>query len=160
MNTENLEFLDEFVKQAGTNSLKTAHYPKDFDDLSMRVSFGMGSQARVPWTKIAAPDRPTTNGYYPVYLFYKEQNILVLSYGIGEHYDAESWNKEIHSSKTRIDDLIEKPFRYGNSYVSNHYEPRIEGDSVRYFTNGVEVSKEHMTNDLRSIISDYRKCMD
>tara|TARA_B100000927_G_C16142049_1_gene339773 strand:- start:213 stop:359 length:147 start_codon:yes stop_codon:yes gene_type:complete len=48
MDVENLEFLDEFIKQAGTDNLKTAHYPKNFDDLSLRVSFGQGSKARVP----------------------------------------------------------------------------------------------------------------
>ena len=36
-----LGFLDDFVKQAGTGSLKTKNYPKEFSDITMRVSFGM-----------------------------------------------------------------------------------------------------------------------
>ena len=160
MDVENLEFLDEFIKQAGTDNLKTAHYPKNFDDLSLRVSFGQGSKARVPQCQIVSPDRPTTDGYYHVNLFYKEQNILVLSYGIGETYDSDSWNNEIHTTKTRIDDLIERPFRYGNSYVSNYYKPSVDGDSVKYFTDGVEISNEQMIQNVKSIVADYRKCMD
>ena len=33
---------------------------------------------------------PVSNGYNPVYLFYKEQNILVLAYGISETHNY-SW---------------------------------------------------------------------
>ena len=66
-----LDFLDDFVKQAGTDSLKTKNYPKEISDLTMRVSFGMGTQSKVPWVQVVSPDMPTTNGYYPVYLFYK-----------------------------------------------------------------------------------------
>jgi len=32
-----LDFLDDFVKQAGTDSLKTKNYPKEISDLTMRA---------------------------------------------------------------------------------------------------------------------------
>ena len=156
-----LGFLDDFVKQAGTGSLKTKNYPKEFSDLTMRVSFGMGTQSKVPWVQVVSPDMPTTNGHYPVYLFYKEQNTLILAYGIGENFDSsESWEPEIHSTKQRIDEFIDNPFRYGNSYVYNHYEPKVEGDSVKYLRDGQELNNEVMTQELESLIQFYKTCMD
>ena len=37
-----LEFLSEFIIQAGENNLKTLEYPREFENLKMKVSFGMG----------------------------------------------------------------------------------------------------------------------
>ena len=78
----NIDFLKQFIKQTKTGSLKTKEYPREFLDLKMKVSFGQGALAHVPWVALHAPALPVSSGYYPVYLFYKEQNILVLAYGI------------------------------------------------------------------------------
>lgn len=40
-----LEFLSKFIIQAGENNLKTLEYPREFDNLKMKVSFGMGMAA-------------------------------------------------------------------------------------------------------------------
>ena len=71
------ESLSKFIIQAKEGSLKTAEYPKDCLDLKMKVSFGQGALARVPWISFTAPEMSASNGYFPVYLFYKEQNILI-----------------------------------------------------------------------------------
>jgi len=91
-----LEFLSKFIIQAGENNLKTLEYPREFDNLKMKVSFGMGMAAKVPWISFTAPGISTSNGYYPVYLYYKEQNVLILAYGISEtsQYPV-NWAKEI-----------------------------------------------------------------
>lgn len=109
---------------------------------------------------VIAPDVGTSNGYYPVYLFYKQENILILAYGIGESFEADSWNSEIHSSKQRIDEFIDNPFRYGNSYVCQHYEPIVNGEEVKYLRDGKEVSKKQMTGELDSLVDYYKECMD
>ena len=67
-----LDFLRQFIKQTTTDSLKTKDYPKEFLDLKMKVSFGQGALARVPWIALRAPDMPVSSGYYLVYLFYKK----------------------------------------------------------------------------------------
>ena len=155
-----LDFLDEFVKQTKTGSLKTKNYPKEFSNLKLRVSFGQGTLSKIPWVQVVAPDVATSNGYYPVYLFYKEENKLILSYGIGENFEGDSWKSEIHSSKQRIDEFIDNPFRYGNSYVCKHYVPIINGEEVKYLRDGKEVSKEQMTGELDSLVDYYKECMD
>ena len=70
------ETLVKFLEQAKSNSLKTKDYIRYFDDLQVKVSFGMASLARVPWISFLAHGQKTSNGIYPVYLFYKKYNIL------------------------------------------------------------------------------------
>ena len=155
-----IDFLDDFVKQTKTGGQKVKHYPKEYSNLRLRVSFGQGTLSKIPWVQVVAPDVGTSNGYYPVYLFYKQENILILAYGIGESVEADSWNSEIHSSKQRIDEFIDNPFRYGNSYVCMHYEPIVNGEEVKYLRDGKEVSKKQMTEELDSLVDYYKECMD
>ena len=80
-----ITFLDNFIIQSQTDNLKTKDlYPKSIFDLDMKVSFGMGVPTYVPWISILGPGMTTSNGYYPVYLYYKKENILILAYGISE----------------------------------------------------------------------------
>ena len=70
-----LETLVKFLEQAKGNSLQTKDYIRYFDDLQVKVSFGMARLARVPWISFLAQGQKTSNGIYPVYLFYKKYNI-------------------------------------------------------------------------------------
>ena len=103
------EILNSFIKQSNTNNLKTLDYPKSFLDLKMKTSFGQGNPARVSWISFLAPEMRTSEGFYPVYLFYKKENKLILAYGISETSEAKSsWPEEILSSKTKINDYLDK----------------------------------------------------
>lgn len=155
-----MDFLKDFIKQTKTDSLKTKDYPKEFLDLKMKVSFGQGALAKVPWVALRAPDMPVSNGYNPVYLFYKEQNTLILAYGISEtHIPEVSWTKDIHDTKTKISDFIENPFRYGDSYVYKHYEPLVENDEVTFVRDGETISTEELENELKEIVSFFKECL-
>ncbi len=155
-----MDFLKDFIKQTKTDSLKTKDYPKEFLDLKMKVSFGQGALAKVPWVALRAPDMPVSNGYNPVYLFYKEQNTLILAYGISEtHIPEVSWTKDIHDTKTKISDFIENPFRYGDSYVYKHYEPLVENDEVTFVRDEEIISTEELENELKEIVSFFKECL-
>ena len=155
-----MDFLKDFIKQTQTDSLKTKDYPKEFLDLKMKVSFGQGALAKVPWVALRAPDMPVSNGYNPVYLFYKEQNTLILAYGISEtHIPEVSWTKDIHDTKTKISDFIENPFRYGDSYLYKHYEPLVENDEVSFLRDGEIISTEDLENELKEIVSFFKECL-
>jgi len=155
-----VDFLKDFIKQTKTDSLKTKDYPKEFLDLKMKVSFGQGALAKVPWVALRAPDMPVSNGYNPVYLFYKEQNTLLLAYGISEtHIPEVSWTKDIHDTKTKISDFIENPFRYGDSYVYKHYEPLVENDEVTFLRDGETISTEELEKELKEIVSFFKECL-
>ena len=102
------EILNSFIKQSNTNNLKTLDYPKSFLDLKMKTSFGQGNPARVSWVSFLAPEMRTSEGFYPVYLFYKKENKLILAYGISETSEAKtSWPEEISNNKTKISDYLE-----------------------------------------------------
>jgi hypothetical protein len=153
--------LTEFIIQANEGSLKTAKYPKEFLDLKMKVSFGMGMAARVPWISLTAPGMSASNGYFPVYLFYKEQNALVLSYGISETSEAAiNWTIEIQDTKPLIAHSVSGAARYGNSYVHKLYEPKVFGDTVTFIENGKVVSSEQLKMDLIEITNYYKKTLE
>ena len=156
-----MDFLKEFIRQTQTGSLKTKDYPKEYLDLKMKVSFGQGSLSRIPWVALRSPDMPVSNGYNPVYLFYKEQGLLILSYGISEtHIPEKSWAPSIHETKTKIIDFIENPYRYGDSYVHKHYEPKIEGDQVCFYRDDKKISEEQLLEELSEIVIFFKTCLD
>ncbi|WP_353717537.1 DUF3578 domain-containing protein [Dyadobacter sp. 676] len=82
-----MEYFDEltrFLAQCRTDNLKTSHFSNALDGFKVKISFGKGHPARVPWIAFLAPGQHISNGIYPFYLFYKNQQILVLAFGISE----------------------------------------------------------------------------
>ena len=155
-----MEFLKEFIKQTQTESLKTKDYPKEFLDLKMKVSFGQGNLSKVPWVALRAPVMPVSNGYNPVYLYYKEQNILILAYGISEtHIPETSWTREIHDSKTKISDFIDNPFRYGDSFVYKHYVPQIKDKDVVFCRDDKTITEDELLQELKEIVNFFKECL-
>jgi hypothetical protein len=73
-----------FIDQSKTDDLRTNNYLEKYEGLKIKVSFGQGNVARVPW--IAFLNEPNTpqKGIYPVYLLYKSKDLLILSYGVSE----------------------------------------------------------------------------
>ena len=157
-----IDFIDNFLKQSQTDNLKTKGlYPESVNDLDVKVSFGMGAPTHVPWISTLGPGMSTSNGYYPVYLYYKKENILILAYGISETVEYEEpWTREIVESNQKIKDFLKKPFRYGESFVFETYEPEITEEEVKYFREGIEISKEEISKDLKKITDKYKDCLD
>ncbi len=140
------EQLFAFLEQAKTDNLKTKHFTNSYKGTGVKVSFGQGVTARVPWISFLKESNTTSNGIYPVYLFYKELNKLILAYGISETNEpSESWN--IQNPMTISDYFSEnnlgKPDRYGASYVYKVYE-------VQDFPN-----EEIINSDLNKLIEFY-----
>jgi len=116
--------LLRFLEQAKVGDLKTSHYPKKIKGLDCKISFGQGNQARIPWISLLKYPNTTSNGIYPVYLYYKELSKLILAYGISEtNIPSESW--DIQHPQTILEYFNEnnlgKPDRYGASYVYKVY---------------------------------------
>jgi hypothetical protein len=156
-----LAILSKFILQTREENLKTSEYPKDFENLKMKVSFGMGTAARVPWISFTAPGISASNGYFPVYLYYKEQNTLILSYGISETSEYPiNWTPEIQSNNPKISDVLSEAARYGDSYVFKVYVPKIGERSVAFYDpDGNDVSSS-LSGDLSAILSTYRSILD
>ncbi|MEA4975340.1 MAG: DUF3578 domain-containing protein [Paludibacter sp.] len=119
------EQLNAFIEQAKTNNLKTKHFINQYKGTSVKVSFGQGATARVPWISFLKEPNTTSNGIYPVYLFYKDLNILFLAYGISEtNVPSASWNIQNPESISEYFDKnnLGKPERYGASYIHKVYD--------------------------------------
>jgi 5-methylcytosine-specific restriction protein B len=64
------ELLEKFLAQANAaQSLVTRDYPKRYRQLDVKISFGAGVLARIPWISFLGPSQSTSNGIYPVILF-------------------------------------------------------------------------------------------
>ncbi|MBO9616755.1 MAG: DUF3578 domain-containing protein [Dyadobacter sp.] len=143
---EFFEQLTRFLAQCQTENLKTSHFAGKLEGLKVKISFGKGNPARVPWIALLAPGQHISNGIYPFYLFYKNQRLLVLAFGISETLSPEiPWQQPeaetINSYFKRHG--LGRPARYGGSFVFRVYEV----DSL---------SKEQVEADLQEILGIYK----
>ena len=148
----NMSYYDDlikFLKQAQTEDLGTTrnNYVKSYQDLQVKVSFGQGVQTKVPWISFLAKGQTTSNGIYPVYLYFKSENIIILSYGISEtNAPKNSWKLVAPVTITQYfkENSIGEPFKYGDSYVYKVYNYNTLPDS------------KTIDNDLNDIIDTYK----
>lgn len=158
-----LDILNNFINQSQTKDLKTSSYPKEWNDLNMKVSFGMGTPARIPWIGLRAEGQEVSRGINPVYLYYKDLKILVLAYGVSETEIApELWPVEIMNSAPTINAFFDKKVpRYGDSFVFKAYKIEIDKNGVKYIYTGdnKEVTETDLNSDLKTITDYYKKIL-
>jgi len=145
--------LIKFLKQAESGDLSTRNYPRDFKNYEMKVGFGQGVSARIPWVAFLGKDQKVSKGIYPVYLYYKKIKKLILAYGVSETNSPENHWEPIDNA-VLVNEYFqkqfnEKPDRYGNSYVFKVYD-------VENINN---LKKEEVDNDLNKILAQYRDCL-
>lgn len=156
-----LKILDNFILQSQKGDLKTSAYPKEWSDLKIRVSFGMGAPAHIPWIAFIAPEMQVSKGFYPAYLYYKDLETLILAYGVSETEEfAETWPAEIMNSTATIKSYFDKDVpRYGDSFVFKSYKIKINNNQVSYsYSDGNQsVTEKDIESDLQSILEYYKK---
>jgi len=139
--------LIKFLKQAKTNELKTKGYLRSYANLKVKVSFGQGYPANIPWISFLAEPYTTADGIYPVYLYYKDEDLLILAHGISEtntpkqHWDLKDAKK---ISKYFEEENLNEPYRYGDSFVFKVYD-----------INNLP-SRDVIDSDLNEIIERYQ----
>ena len=157
--------ISNFILQSQTTNLKTAQYPKEFLELDVKFSFGMGTPAKISWASIHNNDIRNTKGINCVYLYYKDINVLILAYGIMEAFvGGDTWTNEVSENNPTIAEYFEhnsfdKPYRYGDSFVYKAYQPKIENGNVSFINhkNGSIVSSEQFDKDLNHLVEFYGK---
>lgn len=144
--------IEKFINQSKTTNLKTKDYPKKFKGLSLKVSFGQGVPAKIPWIGLTKQPHTISNGIYPVFLYYKEIDILILAYGVSETNKSTFQWLETNNLITIKDWYVKKfrktPERYGDSYIKGIYELNQGIDS------------DIIEDDLNEIIKVYAKMDD
>jgi 5-methylcytosine-specific restriction protein B len=115
--------MDGFLAQAreGTD-LSTQTYPGEYRGLRVKVSFGKGNFARVPWVAFLGGAQTVPQGIYPVLLYYKAQERLLLCYGVSEENPPKAMWASVRTTTTVSQWFRQRnlpaPDRYGSSYVA------------------------------------------
>lgn len=142
------KIINQFLEQAKTNNLKTKQYPKRYGALKVKVSFGAGNQAEIPWIALLKEPNKVTEGIYPVYLYFKKEHKLILAYGLSETNNPTTiWNIEDPTTITNYfyKNGLGKPKRYGNSFVYKVYDvPNLPDETI-------------LNDDLDAILSNYKQ---
>jgi 5-methylcytosine-specific restriction protein B len=141
--------IQKFISQAQTDNLKKKGFINEYKGLELKVSFGAGNTAKVPWVALLKEPNKVTDGIYPVYLYYKSENVLILAYGVSEtDTPSAKWLNESKFKKVNDWFLENKKTiaeRYGDSYVKNVYDLSDE------------INAEEFQEDLDEIIEEYNK---
>lgn len=151
-NTLEISYYSEllkFIEQTGTDSLKTKHFKREYNGLKVKVSFGQGAKAQIPWISFLGKGQITSKGIYPVYLYIKEANTLVLAYGVSEESRPDlHWPTEVRSNPILnyfIENKLPIPKRYLSSFVFKTYDLNEE------------LIPNIIDENLNEIISSYKK---
>jgi MoxR-like ATPase len=145
--TSIFETLEKFIDQSKSGESATRSYPSKHEALELRVSFGQGNQAHVTWIAFLAPGQTPTKGIYPVYLYYKTKDLLVLSKGISATHAPElAWPGDgLQSISSYFDQhYAEEPIRYGNCLVDAVYDLSDTLD------------QQEVDDDLHKLITEYK----
>ena len=96
-----------------------------------------------------------------MYLYYKEQNVLILAYGISEtsQYPV-NWAKEIQDDNELVSEVVPGAARYGDSYAFKSYIPEIIGTTVSFKDKSGRYADGVLAQDLSEILNTYRNSLD
>ena len=153
------ELVEKFITQAKeAQSQATNGYPTKYRQLDLKLSFGFGMFARVPWISFLGPGQETSNGFYPVLLFYKEEGLLVLAYGVSETATPAKLWAGLESPQT-VKEYFEarlhtRPEKYGKSFFAKAFEVS-EDDKIDFDSMTLAVDK--MIDRYRLMFNEVRE---
>jgi len=147
--------LVKFIGQSDRGSLKTSGYITKYENLKVEISFGKGNQARVSWIAFIGEGQTVQNGIYPVYLYFKKKRLLILAYGVSEtNIPANNWSMpNLKSIQDYFkENQLEKPDRYGTSYVFktyNTFKPIIPYEVNKDLDDLIEIYKKEFPKKIK-----------
>lgn len=121
------DLIERFLKQANEGEeLGTQGYLTEYRGLRVRVSFGKGNFARIPWIAFLADGQSVPEGIYPVLLYFKERQLLLLCYGVSETHPPKLMWTVPQGTQTVLEFFMSRygspPERYRESLVSAMYD--------------------------------------
>src|SRR5436190_3722102 len=125
------EILTTFFEQVENDDRSTNHYPSFYSGLQLKVGFGFGNSAKIPWITFLGNQQTPTDGIFPVYYFFKENHRMILAYGISEENIPKlRWpvTPIMKTINTYFRERGLKPYKYGLSYVYKTYDVNKELD--------------------------------
>ncbi|MFQ9865949.1 MAG: hypothetical protein ACLRWP_01880 [Bilophila wadsworthia] len=81
--------LEEFFSHVQSGSLGTKKFTqRKIAGFEVGAGFGMGRRARIPWVVFFAKGQTAHRGIYPVCLYYRKHDLLIVTYGVSERNKA------------------------------------------------------------------------
>jgi 5-methylcytosine-specific restriction protein B len=151
MKEEIKEILTTFLNQVEDNDRTTNHYPSFFSGLQLRVGFGIGKTAKIPWIAFLGHNQTPTDWIFPVFYYFKEYRRIILAYGISEENIPKLKWPITTITKTIYAYFKErgiKPHKYGLSYVFKTYDVNKELDWAK------------IEEDLSTLLNKYKAILD
>jgi len=150
---ELVKFITVSDKQViGQGTVGVQNFNKEkasiYGGLKIEAKFGTGRASAIPWIAFLSEQDSVQDGIYPVYLYYKEKNILILAYGLSEtNKPKRTWN--LQSKKT-----IKEYFSNNNLGVAEKY-----GSSFVFKVYNINkpLNEKEIDEDLNKLISIYKE---
>ena len=159
-----IEFLNislqvEPGNKCGEQSRAVNKLPRFYDGLNVKASVGMGVATAIPWISFTGYNQKTSNGIYPVLLFYHERKVLIVAFGLSvTNKPTVSWN--IPNLKTINQYFVERKIvqtkieqKYNDSFVHSVFP-------VNVVNNKIDESRfniDEVFNSLNSVCDTYKK---
>ncbi len=150
-----IDNIKHFIKQFtdSNDKIDINAYINYYRGLNVTPSFGVGNLAFVPFISFLGGNQTTQKGIYPVILFYRLKNTIILSYGKSvKNHPSIEWNLlnpqtiETYFEENKISGFRTKEKAYFNSYVYKVY--RL--DSLDF---------NDLVTDLNSLIDIYKSIL-
>lgn len=160
----NIALQTKIGEGCGPQTKEANQLPDAFEGLSVKASVGMGCASVIPWISFTGFNQRTNNGIYPVLLYYRKRNILIISFGVSATNTPNYiWNiegfktiKDFFSDKNISLDANEK--NYNSSFVHSAYHVPVKND-----VNGTTVLDEenfeldNVINSLKVVCTKYKR---
>ncbi|MFI8479136.1 AAA family ATPase [Pseudomonas sp. NPDC078700] len=149
--------IRQFLQQTRSGNLKTKGlYPAQIGVFKLEVSFGQGNVSGIPWVAVLGAGQRVSCGIYPVFLYFKADDHLILAYGVSEtEAPPFGWGPLVSAAPVIASRMKEHGFlakRYGDSYVGAEY-PRI---SELVESGSFE---QQVKQDLANMLVEYRQLL-
>lgn len=122
-----------------------------YKDLKIEISYGIGRASGIPWIAFLGYNQKVQNGIYPVLLYYKDFDLLILCYGVSENNVPEiKWDLPANTKSVRQyfkENNLKHPSKYGNSLVYKVYDPG-------------KINNNAIVKDLDILIKEFKQTME
>lgn len=123
-------------KGCGEHAVEVKKLPNSYKGLNVEASVGIGRATIIPWVTFTGFNQKTSNGIYPAILFYRQRNILIVSFGISAaNKPTATW--DIPGLKTIDQYFIEQKIsqtrlekKYNKSYVHSVFPVNIVSGKI------------------------------
>lgn len=146
-------------ESTGDSQSKAKEYSRySCSGLNAQASVGMGRATGIPWMAFVGYGQKVTNGIYPVLLFYKTYNIVVVAYGISaSNQPDKKWavtgktlNEFFESQSIKLSQSEKK---YGDSIYHSHYKIPMSSRKV----DSAVFESEKVLKALQEVCEVYNK---